>query len=198
MASIFLRLPSPHGLKPLTEAWLQPIATYDSDLRIFPSQTRKVYRLARLARQSGGLNASLFKDNEKLPPDTKLAIKLHLVLLPFDLPPRVWSADASHVVATLRRRDQWRFKDGDAAADALDQAEALAEAQADAKWKDDARVRHRAARVGLQYRTGARISLVSPLRRPHVAASVDRPSSTSAATDAVGRDGGKVAVTHGS
>jgi hypothetical protein len=185
MAPIYLPLASPFGLQAPSLAWQRAVAEYDPDLRIFPSQKRKTYRVGRVARQSGGLKRSLFKNSDGLHPDTRIALELGLVLLGWDLPPTILRAPAQHLVDVLRRRDQWRFSSGDAVADHIDRQEADDAAAKKRKWKDDNKPRHRAAKVSLQYRTGARISLFSPVRRSHASA----VSPSSVATDAAGHDG---------
>lgn len=170
MVDIYLDYPSPFGLSRPTPAWCAPIAAFDPDLRIFPSQTHPLYRLMRLARNSP-VEATMDRMHKamqkgilkELHPDTAIAIRHKLVAV-FTLPKEVTTLHSDRVIETLRQRDQWQFKDGDAAADALDQRDALVEKSVADERKRQYRDRRKAAGISLLYRTGARVSLVPPVR----------------------------------
>jgi hypothetical protein len=184
---IYLDIPSPFGLSRPTPAWCAVIAAFDPELRIFPSQTHPLYRLMRLAkntpvgatidRMHTAMQKGLLKD---LHPDTRIAIQ-HRMVSVFTLPKEVTTVSPERVVQTLQKRDQWAFKDGDAVADALDQRDQIVEQAAKDERKREYRIRRKAAGISLLYRTGARVSLVPPVR-------VERAGS-------LGTPGGNPAVT---
>jgi hypothetical protein len=161
VASPFHLVTPPYG-------WLEELKAWDAELVIFPSQTQPVYRLMRRAHHSGGLTEQIFK-TFKVHPDTMIAIRHRLVAVT-TIPKDAVRAGAARIVAQLRARDQWQFRDGDAVEDHMEAQEATAAARRDQTWKDDNRARHRAARVGYLHRTGARVSLIAP-RRPATAIS---------------------------
>ena len=155
---------SPFNLLRPKAWWVKILRDYDPDLRIFPSQKKPVYRVMRLARQSGGMNLARFRHVLKdLHPDTRIALEHHLVAV-MTFGPDVFNRHPMHIVNALRRRDTWRFSDADAAADALDRMEADEQAQTRAAWRDEGRQRRKAMAIAYKYRTGARVSLVSPRR----------------------------------
>jgi len=182
---IYIDVPSPFGLSRPTEAWCRVIADYDAELRIFPSQTHPVYRLMRKARHMGPMNADRFKGVlAQLHPDTQIAIHHHLIAV-FTMPKEITTVGPEGVVAKLRLRDQWRFKDGDAVADALDARDMAAEKEVDQNRQRDYQTRRRAAGISLLYRTGARVSLIKPslgIPRMFDAGSVGTPGSNPAVT----------------
>lgn len=182
---IYIDVPSPFGLSRPTEAWCRVIADYDSELRIFPSQTHPVYRLMRKARQMGPMNADRFKGVlTQLHPDTQIAIHRHLIAV-FTMPKEITTVGPERVVAKLRLRDQWQFKDGDAVADALESREAADETAIDQKRKFEYQTRRRAAGISLLYRTGARVSLIKPVsgvQRMLDTVSMGTPGGNSAVT----------------
>jgi len=160
---IYIDVPSPFGLQRPTEAWCRVVADYDPELRIFPSQTHPVYRLMRKARNMGPMNADKFKNvMTTLHPDTQIAIHHHLIAV-FTMPKEITTVGPERVVAKLRLRDQWRFKDGDAVADALEAREAADEKDINHKRKLEYQTRRKAAGISLLYRTGARVSLIKPV-----------------------------------
>lgn len=171
MSDLFLNdVPSPFNLLRPKRWWVKVLADYDPDLRIFPSQKKPVYRVMRLARYSGGINAArLAPVLKELHPDTQIAIDRHLVPV-MTFGPDVFNRHPSIIVDILRRRDTWRFagstpeERGAAAADALDAWEADQEAIDRKAQKDEARERRRAFAIAFKYRTGARVSLVKPRR----------------------------------
>ncbi len=162
--SIYLDLPSPFGLPKLSDEWLKPIEAYDPDLVIFPSQKHPHYRLARKLKHGSIRNWDEYKKLPGVTQDIRIMLDRQLIALPFALPASIGRADPSHVVRTLFLRDQWRFGDGDKAADALEAKEAAEQKAIDDRYRDQMRQRKRAAGVAFLYRTGARVSLVSPRR----------------------------------
>lgn len=181
----YIDLPSPFGLAKPSAAWLSAVLAYDDQLVIFPSQQQAVYRLCRRRKHSVGLTAELFKT---LPvpahfvPDTQILVHYELVPLPWALQAGAVKADPALTIQTLARRDTWKVfrgpDGGNRYADHLDRTEVEDEARARADWKKEQGVRHRAARVGYLYRTGARISLVSPRRMsPPATATVSPPAA---------------------
>jgi hypothetical protein len=183
-ADLYLDLPSPFGLSRPTDGWCRIIAHYDSELRIFPSQTHPVYRLMRKARTMGPINAERFKAvMTTLHPDTQIAINHHLIAV-FTLPKEITTVSPERVVEKLRRRDQWQFKDGDAVADALDRRDDDADKAVTHERNRQYAERRRAAGISLLYRTGARVSLVSPVR-PSELASMGTPAGKSAGSVAL-------------
>lgn len=189
--TLFLNdIPSPFNLPRPRRWWAQVLADFDPDLRIFPSQKQPVYRVMRLARLSGGLNLDRFRHLlHALNPDTRIALERHLVPV-MTFGPDVFNRHPSLIVAALRRRDTWALAPGgdandrgDAAADALDQMEADAQAAIDRRIKDENRQRQKAMALAYRYRTGSRVSLVTPRKRPSstpVGRSADQPSPAGA------------------
>jgi hypothetical protein len=170
--SIYIRLSSPFDLPDPDPAWLRPIEDYDADLRIYPSQKDYVYRVARLARKTGGLNGKMFGKLEHLNPDTKVCLERGLVPV-FTCPVAALQAPAENVVEQLRRRDTFgkTAEEVDAMLQAQDDTR---DARVDRENREGLRDRVRAMRVGLLYREGHRISLVSP-RRPAASLSTETP-----------------------
>ncbi|HUU46378.1 MAG TPA: hypothetical protein VM118_11665 [Acidobacteriota bacterium] len=169
---IYLDLPSPFGLPRPTRAWCDVIASFDPDLRIFPSQTHSVYRLMRRAHQTpvGALVNRVRAAIERgilteVNPDTRIAIQHRLVAVS-TLPKEITTVSPERIVASLQRRDQWGFRDGDAVADALDQRDADEVSAIDRERNRQYRERRKAAGISLLYRTGARVSLIKPSLSP--------------------------------
>lgn len=180
--SIYLDLPSPFGLPALSDAWCAPIAAYDRDLVIFPSQKHPHYRIARKVRHGSVRNWDVYKTLPGVTDDIRIMLERQLVALPFALPPGIGKADPTVVVGTLYRRDGWRFKDDEAVADRVEQQEAAEKKALDDRWKREEWTRRKALRVSYLYRTGARVSLVSPrLSQPAPAASSTQTGPTSSA-----------------
>lgn len=173
--SIFLDLPNPFHLATPSPSWLAPIEAYDPLLRIFPSQTQPVYRLMRIAARSGGLDPKVFGGNE-MPPDTRIAVQHKLVAVT-TIPSGALQAPPENVVQWLKDHDITEHGGADKVADMMDARDARREAAIDAANQDEGRQRHRASRIGYQYRTGARVSLVRPVVRHAAAAPVFTPGS---------------------
>lgn len=170
---IYLDLPSPFSLRRPDPSWCATIAAYDPELVIYPSQKDFVYRLARKAKHSGGFNRDTFAKLPNLHPDTQVCLEHGLVAVT-TIPVKAIDAPAANIVDQLYGRDLWRQGGADAVADRLDEGDAEREAAVDRKNEDELRVRARAMRNGYLYRTGARVSLVSP-RRQAAAASDANP-----------------------
>jgi hypothetical protein len=113
---------------------------------------------------SGGLNYERMKHVLKqMHPDTQIALERGLLPV-MTFGPDVFNRHPQHIVEILRRRDTWALGGGDAAADSLDQMEADALEKARASFRDEGRQRRKAMAIAYKYRTGARVSLVSPRR----------------------------------
>lgn len=152
--------PNPFNLPTPSAGWLKPIADYDAELRLMPSQTSPVYRLMRTARRTGAANAKLWLDKGKtMQPDTVTAFQRHLVAIT-TIPAAAVKAPPEHLVQWLRDHDITAHGGAEAVADKLEARDRAEDARIDAENHDEGRVRHRASRVGYQYRTGARVSLV--------------------------------------
>lgn len=188
MKDIYIDVPSPFGLSRPSLAWCGVLAEYDPELRLYPSQTQPVFRLARRAHHTPVIRDTIERMRKALAsgqltevhPDTKIALAHRLVAV-CALRGEVVNADPTRVVEKLRLRDQWAFKDGDAVADALDQrddAEARAVHQAQRAATRDRRL---GMKVAYRYRTGARVSLVSPRRHEAAVASAPAPSNLGSA-----------------
>lgn len=159
--SIYLgHLPNPFNLPTPTVGWLKPIAEYDPELRIVPSQQSPVYRLMRTARRTGATNAKLWRDKGvQMNPDTQTAFALHLV------PITTLTGDAvrqppEHVVQWLKDHDITAHGGADKVVDQIEARERKTEQAIDDHNRDEVRQRSRASYIGYQYRTGARVSLV--------------------------------------
>lgn len=169
---IYIRLVSPFGLPDPDPAWLQPIEDYDADLRIYPSQKDYVYRLARLARHTGGMNGQMFGALENLHPDTKICLQRHLVPVT-TIPVAAIFAPPDIIVEQLRRRDTFGMS-AEQVGLLMTNSDAERRRKVDEDVTAGLRDRVRAMRIGLLSRTGARISLVSP-RRPGASLSTETP-----------------------
>lgn len=186
MESIYIDVPSPFGLARPTPAWCRAIGEFDPDLRIFPSQTHPLFRMMRKAhntpiadtvkRMEKAQRDGVLKD---IHPDTQIAIKHGLVAV-FTIPAEIVQLNPERVVAMLRNRDQWRFKDGDAVADQLEANEAAADKDVRRERFRQYQQRRRAAGISLLYRSGARVSLVSPTRASSGTASLGTPAGNHA------------------
>jgi hypothetical protein len=181
MQDIYIDVPSPFGLSRPTRAWCDVIAHFDPDLRIFPSQTHPLFRLMRKAHNTpmGATVARMEKAQrdgvlEDIHPDTQIAIHHGLVAV-FTLPSAIVTVSPESVVEKLKRRDQWQFKDGDAVADHVEANESAEERAIDVERARQYRERRRQAGISLSYRTGARVSLVSPRRHPASAETLGTP-----------------------
>lgn len=155
---------SPFGLPALSDEWCRPLEQYDPDLRIFPSQKMPVYRVARVARNSGGLSAVFFGSIAGLNPDTAVCIKNRLVAVPVTIHRAGAQSSPETIVKKLQDRDVWRHGGWEKVADILDAQDVKREENVAAARQTELRARSRAMRTGFLYRTGARVSLVSPLR----------------------------------
>lgn len=101
--------------------WLARLFDFDADLVVFPSfHMPYAYVLARRARKSRGIDGAKAIVDTCGQPDTVACLQHGLV--PVTMILRTgggWSID--NILESLRRRDLWRFKNSDAAADQLDQ-----------------------------------------------------------------------------
>lgn len=188
MESIYIDVPSPFGLSKPSPAWCRTIADFDPDLRIFPSQTHPLFRLMRKAhntpiaetvkRMEKAQRDGVLKD---IHPDTAIAIKHGLVAV-FTIPAEIVQLSPERVVAMLRNRDQWAFKNADEVADRLEANENDADKAVRRERFRQYQERRRAAGISLSYRSGARVSLVSPTRPTSGTASLGTPGGNSAAS----------------
>ena len=177
---------SPFGLPALTDEWLRSLEQYDPDLRIFPSQKMPVYRVARVARNSGGLSSVFFGNIQGLNPDTAICIKHKLVAVPVTIHKAGAESSPDVILKKLQDRDVWRHGGWEKVADILDAQDVVREKKVEQQRRDDLRVRARAMRSGFLYRTGARVSLVSPLRNVAAAATSSPSAQGSALPEAGG------------
>lgn len=167
----YLDILTPFGLPKPDPGWLRILFEWDPELVVFPSMTQPVYRLMRRAIHSGPVTYAALKhiltDAKGAHPDTKLAIEHHLVAVT-TLPPGTIALSAVHLVEHLKARDLWQYTKGDpgsdAGADRLDELDKLEREATSKAFKDDLKDRRKAARISYGYRTGARLSLVSPRR----------------------------------
>lgn len=166
--SIYLPgIPNPFGLPTPKDWWLRPIADYDADLRIFPSQTHPVYVLARVAHHSGGLSYKFWSDIPGIHPNTSILLRNRIVFV-CTIPREALNAPPQNIVQQLRNRDAWVWGGGndedaaDKVANILDANDAIIEENREKAVMAAARERHEPARVSLLYRSGARVSLVKP------------------------------------
>lgn len=174
--SIYIDLPSPFHLATPSPSWLAPIEAYDPLLRIFPSQTSPVFRLMRLAHRSGGLDPKVFGGAE-MPADTRIAVQHKLVAVT-TIPAGALNVSPEHVVQWLKDHDITEHGGAEKVADMMELRDARAEQQIDDANHEEGVQRHRAARVGYQYRTGARVSLVRPVVRQGAVRPSLEPGST--------------------
>jgi hypothetical protein len=185
LESIYLSdVPSPFGLAAPAAWWTEVLAAYDPDLRIFPSQTKPLYRVMRVARLTGGLNFDRFKHVLTVfNADTKIALERRLVPV-MTFGPDVFNRHPSLILDVLKRRDTWALGTdgvgGDKAADLLDAQEAEEEKTRAAAWRDEGRARRRAMKIAYRYRTGGRVSLVRPRRHSAGSASPETPGGAAA------------------
>lgn len=185
--SIFLSsVPNPFHLATPSGGWLAPIEAYDPLLRIFPSQTSPVFRLMRVAARSGGLDPKVFGGVE-MPMDTRIAVQ-HKLIAVTTIPSGALGVPPEHVVQWLQDHDITAHGGADKVADQMDLRDARQEQATDEQIRDEGRQRHKAARIGYQYRTGARVSLLRPVVQ-HVAVppalSTPVPATTTGSGDPV-------------
>ncbi len=182
---IFLSdIPSPFGLAAPAKWWQDALAAYDPDLRIFPSQTKPLYRVMRVARLSGGMNYERMKAVvPMLGGDTKIALERGLVPV-MTFGPDVFNRSPAIIVGHLERRDTWKYgrggEGGGKAADALDAMEAAEEEREKIQARNERRERRKAFAIAYRYRTGGRVSLVRPRRHDAGAASPATPAASAA------------------
>lgn len=177
----YLDIPSPFALPKPKDHWLRTLAAFDADLVIFPSQKQPLYRLARRAKRSGGITERIFrKVGSMLHPDTKIMFDNRLVAVT-TIPRGAVEAPCEILCQQLIPRDTWRFGPGDdAGARSLERMEHEEAERQNRAWKEETRARHRAARISFLYRTGARVSLISPLRPPAGGAAPGTPAASAA------------------
>jgi len=168
MADTYLRhVANPHGLLPLDERWLQPVRDFDPQLRIFPSQKRGVYRLARVNELMAPMAAAKFP-RETVHPDTAVCLTEGLVPLNWSLVGNISIHPASLIVDVLRRRDTWAHRrdkhdvGSETVNDLVESLDAQEQRDNDRAFKERTRAIGREARLAVLYRTGQRVSLVKP------------------------------------
>lgn len=170
-------VPNPFSLPGPSPAWQRTIAHYDADLRLMPSQKDAVYRLMRVARRTGAKNAKLWLDKGvAMHPDTQLAFQLGLVAVT-TLTREAIAQGPMLLLKWLREHDLLAHGGADVVADRFEQREAAAQQQIDRDQRDELRQRNLASRIGFQYRTGSRVSLV----RRDSAVPLDTPLSSAPA-----------------
>lgn len=153
-------VPNPFSLPGPSRAWQQAIAHYDPDLRLMPSQKDAVYRLMRVARRTGAKNAKLWLDKGvAMHPDTKIAFQLGLVAVT-TLTREAIAQGPMHLLMWLREHDIEAHGGADRIADRLEAQEQDAQDRLDREQREELRQRNLASRIGFQYRTGSRVSLV--------------------------------------
>ena len=155
-------------LQPPSEAWVRAVSAYDPDLRVFCSQVRPVFRVARVRRFSS-INHQAYRALPQMHPDTAFALLNNLILVNWSFVANAFQQDVDGklTVQTLRDRDTHRLSapgsDSTKAAEALEAREAEEQAAQDTAYRDKTRQIGRAARLAVLYRTGQRVSLSIPL-----------------------------------
>jgi hypothetical protein len=172
--------PNPFNLPVPSPGWLKPIADYDPELRIMPSQQSPVYRLMRMARRTGSTNAKVWRDKGvQMAADTQAAFALHLVPIT-TLTPECVRQPPEHVVQWLKDHDITAHGGADKVVDRMEAVEQKNEQKIDDHNRDEVRQRSRASYIGYQYRTGARVSLVRRIVRHIAGQPLHTPDSASA------------------
>ena len=170
--------------------WLQVLAAYDPDLVVMPSATEPVYRLARRARKSPGVQLALNAGLVPPHPDTLRMARAKLVPVASMLQPTIWSLKT---IEELAARDLWRHGGADRVNQLLLDQEARQRQRAKQALHDDLDRIGADAYASYKYRTGQRVSLVSTVARSAIhraLAAVDSTDGSPAtAAPAVGRDG---------
>jgi hypothetical protein len=168
----FIPTPNPFNLATPPDWFLDELAAYDEDARIFASETDGVYRIGRKAKHGPAMMGLLNH------PDAKTMRRHGLVPSTSVLPTNVAGQDWAKVLIGLMERDTWGAGGADAAADTLDEWDRQEEerlkrdfeAENDARAGDCYRLIKNLAgeRLGMAYRKphGGRTSL-KKLRRTY-------------------------------
>lgn len=166
MAAVFMVTVANRFLLPKpTLAWQKAVQAYDPDLRVFPSQVRPEYRVARVRRLTG-IGHKEYRRHPTMHPDTAIALEHNLIFVNWSLTKDVFELDkdGTLTVDTLKRRDTLKLtkklgSEGDETEQAIRDLENKEQAAVDAAYRDKTRQIGRAARLALLYRTGQRVSL---------------------------------------
>ena len=144
--------------------WLQRLFDFDHMLVIIPSRhVPFAYVLARRRQFSAGLTDAALEATITQP-DTKMC--LHYGLVPVSIIYRTgdsWTID--NIIRSLKARDTWAYKDGDAVADCLDARDAAKTRKIKQDIRDDMWNRSGDAWRSYQARTGQRTKLNRPTPR---------------------------------
>lgn len=158
--------------------WLARLHDFDADLVVFPSfMMPYAYVLARRARKSRGIDGAKAIIDTCGQPDTVACLQNGLV--PVTMIIRNgggWSID--NILASLKARDTWQFKDGDECADFIEAEEAKDEARIKQENRDN--IWNRAGDAWRSYlaRTGASTIRYGARRESVTEAPTSSPSSS--------------------
>lgn len=177
-------------------AWERAVWAYDPDLRVFPSQKRPVYRVARVRTLTPILHEKYRQSPQDVHPDSRIALEHNLIFVNWSLKAEAFAEDVDGklLVATLRRRDtrpltEKSGTDSDKTAEAIEELERQEEQAKQSAFRDKTRQVGRAARLAVLYRTGQRVSLNIPQRRADswpAAPAPSLPPATSGSQPTVG------------
>lgn len=148
-------LPNPFGLAEPPEHWLQKLATFDSQLVIFPSQRDPVYRLARRVVKSRQAQPADVPGVENHP-DTVIMCNNGLIAVTAVYPGAVWD---DRVFVKLAERDLWRMGGAKECIRRIEEAEAKQAEQTLRAQNDEGDAIGHDAYAAYKYRTGERVSL---------------------------------------
>jgi hypothetical protein len=137
-------------------AWfLQEMARFDADLVMFPSLKDPVYRLARRARQSGGVQPADAPGVQNHP-DTIAMCNYKLVPVTTIVPGGRWG---THIFEKLAARDIWRLGGPNRVLTLIEHQEAEKKIAEQKAQDNELEARGADAYASYKYRTGQRVSM---------------------------------------
>lgn len=157
MASNILRCSNPFQMVRPPKWWLEEMKRFDSDLVIFPSQTRMVFVLARRAKHSAGETLHTVSGITQNP-DTILMNRNKLVRVCEILPGVLWDM---RVFQRLANHDIRRQGGPKAVADKLDRMDEKKRETIQRDQDSEVEARARDAYKLYGYKNGSRISLAN-------------------------------------
>ena len=158
MAQAWIRADNPFGLDPPPEWWLKELALFDPQLRIFPSQKRATFILARVATRSAGESPHDVKGLTQNP-DTLFMAARRLVRVCDILPGVIWD---QRIFQKLAAHDIQRLGGGKQVANLLDDRDNRISDRIQRDQTDTLDAIGHSAWRGYQHRTGSLISLANP------------------------------------
>lgn len=153
---------NPHMLEAPPAWFLAELATFDPDLRLMPSVVHPVYRLCRVTSHSFGMKALLADGTLKPHPDTVRMADLGVVPVATITPVPGAMHWSRRIFTELAARDIWRQGGAKKAAEEIEAHEAAQKDTQKANAREELDQRSGDAYRSYKYRTGQRLSLVTP------------------------------------